>query len=67
MIESDSDDELSEKEDEKTNDFASSQDDYSCQADVERVSNASGSVIIKGSSRLSIDNRGTCIVLSGAY
>jgi len=64
MIESESDDELSEKEDEKSNDFASNQDDHPYQADVERVSNASGPVIIKGNSRLSFDNRGGSPLLS---
>ena len=64
MIESESDDELSEKEDEKSNDFASNQDDHPYQADVERVSNASGPVIIKGNSRLSFDNRGSVVLYS---
>ena len=55
MIQSESDDDLSEKEDENSKDVVNSQDDYSPGPDVERISNASGSVIINSHSRLSID------------
>ena len=55
MIESESDDELSEKEDEKDIDCVNNQIDFSPNHEFERASIASGSVIIKSQSRLSID------------
>ena len=55
MIESESDDELSEKEDEKDRESINNQNDFSPNHEFERASNASGSFIIKSQSRLSID------------
>ena len=64
MIDPDTDEELSDQEEETGEEVVNGnrEDPSNCQ-DVDRVSNASGSAIIKNQSRLSFD-RGYCYALT---